>query len=134
MQKQKYKVKSPTIVELRKILDKMILQKRSYTYVELARMVYGEIEDQYRLFFCVARLQYYFRYLRKKYKLHLYSVDGKVLLLRTAKHFNTVIASHERKIKDYRRVINILTDDRNNRNYEKDVRERFDEWKENTGG
>ena len=121
---------SITVSSLLDIIEELVEKKSAYSYDEMVDRIFGRIEDKYRIFFCKIWLMRTFRYIRRRYKLHIYQLDNRVILVRTKEQFDKVIRMHVGKINSLEHVIAVMQKDKNNPDYEKELRDRFEELRE----
>ena len=127
---------SITVSSLLDIIEELVEKKSAYSYDEMVDRIFGRIEDKYRIFFCKIWLMRTFRYIRRRYKLHLGERNcaracARVLGIVDRLHlFDKVIRMHVGKINSLEHVIAVMQKDRSNPDYEKELRDRFEELRE----
>lgn len=128
------KRRSPTVDLLIKIVEEMDAKGREYTYEEIAEKLYGKIDDSYKMFFCISRIQRFFRNIRRRYLINAYQINGAVKILKTEAQFDYIIKSHEKRVEDYENVIKQLKADMWSKTYKRDMKTRIKQFKQDAGG
>lgn len=137
VQKKKRKFLSATGDKFMDVIEDMVRNEKSYSYSEISDAMFGATKDSYQRFYQNSVVSTLFYRLRHVYKLHVYQIGNAVLVLRTKEQFNEIIQDHEKRIDGLRAMIKQLESDKANINsgkYEKELKERFEEFKSNRRG
>ena len=135
--KQKFKKRfSPTKQKFMDIIENMATTDKTYTYDDIIEAIWGRTDDRFRKFYQKVLVARYFRYMRRKFLLHIYQIGESVRVLKTKEQFNTIIEDHERKIEGLKKVIAQLEKDKANVSsgvYAMQLKERLGAYKSTVG-